>query len=289
MPPMPPLPLHDTSAPMAIDYYSPNSLSAALYDIVESVTRPPAPEIAFYRHIADGPAQSILEIGARTGRVAIPLAEDGHRVHGLELSADMLRIAEAKREKCPEEVRERLFFHQGDMRAFDLKQAFNLVLVPFRTFNFLLTDADRDAFFACLRKHLIFSSRAVIDTWGKPLAPAPLRPDGLIHKGIIDVQGTNHLVGVAARDEVLDAETQTGRLTVDYAVLTKDGAVTRSQSETLRLRWAERADMLRLFNRHGFRMVAEYGGFDRQPPTDGSGDRIWVVELDPLTVYARRR
>ena len=59
-----------------------------------------------------GPGGSALELAVGTGRVALPLAARGVRVHGIELSAAMLAAAAARRPGA-----EQVTTTQGDMTS----------------------------------------------------------------------------------------------------------------------------------------------------------------------------
>src|SRR5687768_3124067 len=80
----------------------------------------------FYENLArsvDGP---ILELGVGTGRVAIPLAQEGYDVVGLDASASMLAVA---RERLAEEKLRKgsVELIEGDMTAFELGRRFGLI------------------------------------------------------------------------------------------------------------------------------------------------------------------
>ena len=56
----------------------------------------------------------LLELGCGTGRLLIPLAEAGYRVTGVDLSPEMLRIAQMKAEAAG--VADRVTLIEGDYR-----------------------------------------------------------------------------------------------------------------------------------------------------------------------------
>ena len=62
----------------------------------------------------------VAELGCGTGSVTERLAKAGYEVTALDLSGDMLTIAERKREELPEEVAERILYVQQDMRELAL-------------------------------------------------------------------------------------------------------------------------------------------------------------------------
>lgn len=261
-----------------MDYYSPNSLSAALYDIVENVLRPLEPEVTFYKRLAARVATPILEIGSGTARLALPLAEAGHRIYALEQAAEMIKVAEKKLRAAAPDVRERLYLVQGDMRCFDLRTTFNLVIVPFRTFNFLLTPSDQGAFFSCLNRHLAIDGTAVIDTWCPP-GPPGLQPDASASTLTIVLGDTNHRIVLSRSRDVIDLEAQTAEGETKYAITTPDGAILRQQTEVLRMRWTDPSEMHDVIRQHGFRVEAELGGLDGGAALDES-DRIWIIQRD---------
>ena len=87
----------------------------------------------------DGP---ILDVGAGTGRVALPLAAAGHEVTALDAEPAYL---DALRERDPSIARV-----VADARHFDLS-GFGLVIVPMQTLQLL---DDRGGFFASARRAL---------------------------------------------------------------------------------------------------------------------------------------
>jgi SAM-dependent methyltransferase len=109
---------------------------AALYDL--DAPHGPDAAIDWFRAIAGRTGGPVLELGCGTGRVAIPLAQDGHDVVGLDRSPAML--ARAERHARREGVTLRLV--EGDMRSFSFSEAFPLIAIPFNTF-LMLAPSDR--------------------------------------------------------------------------------------------------------------------------------------------------
>ena len=109
---------------------------AAIYDSVHKDLE----DVPFWVEEARASGGPVLELGCGTGRVAIPIAQAGVSIVGLDDSVRMLRIARAKAKRygLGGEV---LRFVRGDMRAFRLDEAFSLVIIPARSFLFLLSVA----------------------------------------------------------------------------------------------------------------------------------------------------
>lgn len=112
-------------------------------------------DIAWYRALALdlGPARRILELGAGTGRITLPLLADGHRVSALDRMRPMLDHLEAK--VAPGD-RARLQVVVGDMTAPPLADAsFELVIAPFNALQHLYTHDDLLACFREARRVLV--------------------------------------------------------------------------------------------------------------------------------------
>ncbi|WP_158279387.1 class I SAM-dependent methyltransferase [Azospirillum humicireducens] len=261
---------------MSERYYGQGSFSAALYDLIDGALCPEN-EATFYRTLAIGTGTPIVDIGAGTGRLTFALAEAGHEVIGVDLSCDMLAVAQRKRDAADETVKNRTSFIQADIRALDLGRRTDLAIAPYRIFNFLLTDEDRSRFLDGLHRHLSDRGRAIIDCWGASDNSSRLRPANQNRRILVNLEGTPFNVARTFKSDKVDQVRKVAEFTVGYEILDKDNRVLKSKDEVLELRWCAPDEMRSLFERHGFRVLSELGGFDAMPATL-PGDRIWVVE-----------
>jgi len=118
------------------------------YDLEEgerSVAR-----IAFYCDLAKAVGGPVLEIACGSGLVTIPLAAQGLEVTGVDLAHSMLEHARQKAEG------ENLNIHwiEADARSFDLRQAFQFVLLTGNAFQAFLRREDQEALLATVKQHL---------------------------------------------------------------------------------------------------------------------------------------
>ena len=111
-------------------------------------------DVEWYRRKAVESGGPVLELGAGTGRVTIPIAEAGIRVSAVDLDAGMLDKLRQKAATLPDEARSRVTVHQGDMRSFALDEQFALVIIPFRAFLHNLTRDDQLATLRRAHAHL---------------------------------------------------------------------------------------------------------------------------------------
>jgi len=95
-----------------------------------------------------GPAGAALELAVGTGRVALPLAERGVRVHGIELSPAMLRHLHTK------PGAEMVATTEGDMSSTRVEDRFDLVYLVFNTIGNVTSQDGQVAVFANAAAHL---------------------------------------------------------------------------------------------------------------------------------------
>jgi len=111
-----------------------------------------------------GPA---LEFAIGTGRVAVPLAERGVPVTGIELSPPMIDQLRTKVDAgtIPVVV--------GDMATAIAAGRYTLVYLVFNTISNLLTQAEQVACFRNAARHLVAGGRFVIELWVPELRKLP--------------------------------------------------------------------------------------------------------------------
>ena len=115
-------------------------------------------DVSFYQSLAEYHGDTVLELGCGTGRVAVPLAQSGLRVTGVDINAAMLAIAKRRMG-----ARKGLTLKRGDMCRLDLKQTFALVTVPLGGVQHLASvEAFADAI-ATIARHLAPGGVAVVD------------------------------------------------------------------------------------------------------------------------------
>lgn len=114
-------------------------------------------------------SQSLLDLGCGTGRHDFLLAEHGYRVTGVDMSADMLKVANAERAKrlaaggaAPPD------FAQGDVRTLRLGARFDAVVSLFHVMSYQTSNDDLLAAFTTLREHVAPGGVVLFDAWYGP-------------------------------------------------------------------------------------------------------------------------
>jgi SAM-dependent methyltransferase len=236
-------------------------------------------EIDFYRELATeahSHGRSVLEVACGTGRVAVPLAREGVEVVGLDLSSAMLEVA---REKSVDMGT--LRWVQGDMRSFELGEAFGLVIIPGHSFQNLVTAADQIACLESIRRHLVPGGLLVVHLDHQDVSwLGDLRRD---RGGVFEMAGQFSHPTTGRPVRTLQAwsyepstQTATGQ-TVWEEIGANGEVVDRWESGPLRFHCVFRFEMEHLLALTGFEVEAVYGDFFRKELTDESEGMIWVA------------
>lgn len=234
-------------------------------------------DVTFYLEEARISGGPILDLGCGTGRLLFPLLSAGFDVSGLDASAAMLNLAKQKRDQLSPEVASRLHLHQGDMSNFELRQQFALILIPFRSFQLLLTPEAQRQCLMCILRHLALGGRAIINLFDPRydlIVPGEhqreSQPRGLTHP----VSGNHVLVEILKRFS--DPITQTFRERWRFTETDSNGAQIRQEENELQMRWTFRYEMRHLAESCGFIVEAEYSDFQRSPPQYAK-EQVWVL------------
>jgi phospholipid N-methyltransferase len=106
-------------------------------------------------HAKGGP---VLELGIGTGRIALPLSSREIRVHGIELSPDMVTELRSKRGA------ERIAVTIGDFAETRVDGQFSLAYLVFNTIMNLTDQADQVRCFVNVAEHLVPNGLFVVET-----------------------------------------------------------------------------------------------------------------------------
>jgi SAM-dependent methyltransferase len=104
-----------------------------------------------YARLTGGP---ILELACGTGRLLIPIAQAGYRIHGLDLSGAMLRLLKMKMRRLPPDVRRRIKLYQGDMLRFSPPIRYPLAILAYNSLQELETPAECGLLFKHVQGYL---------------------------------------------------------------------------------------------------------------------------------------
>jgi SAM-dependent methyltransferase len=232
--------------------------SAHLYDLFDA-----KPNVAFFGHYVHR-AGEILDVGAGTGRISIPLARRGVRVYAVEPSPAMRRAFENKLREEPV-LREDIVLVAGDARAFELERTFPLAFLS-GSFDHLLGDEEWLAALRNIGRHLAPGGRLVFDVFLGLMENSPLSLAGEAQVGGREIR---RFVG----GRVLPEQRKETRLVFEVY---EDGALIERIEERSLVGITTREAVHRLLKLAGFALRHEWGRYDWRPFEEG--DALLIVE-----------
>jgi len=210
---------------------------ARLYDL--DLSEDPG-DLDLYLALAGRTGGPILELAVGSGRLAVPLAADGHDVTGVDLDPAMLARARRAADDAGNATARRIRLVEGDARTIRLDGAgtsgtFRLASIPLNSIFLMGGRADQAAAVATLAAHLAPGGLAVVDAW-LPDAEDLARYDGrLILEWVREEPGTGRTV-TKSGSAVFDQTTGVARLTTIFeAGLPGEAPVRWVRTDRLRL------------------------------------------------------
>ncbi|MFH1141018.1 MAG: class I SAM-dependent methyltransferase [Chloroflexota bacterium] len=244
---------------------------ADIYDQVHVLTE----DVPFWVEEALASGGPVLELACGTGRVAIPIAQAGVPVVGLDSSAAMLKLARAKARRLRLGA-ERVRFVRGDMRSFSLAQRFPLAIIPFRSFQLLLSVAEQHQALEAVRVHLSPGGRLIFSLFVPGLDLLTRDPSIPMSDYEVAQPRSGHRLLVSLRSQY-DTFNQVAAVRTSIQEVDERGAVVGETHRDHQLRYLYRFEVQHLLAACGYEVVEVYGSFDREPLSESSTEMIWVA------------
>ncbi len=243
---------------------------AALYDYEYRRRRA---DVTFYRELASRrKPKRILELGAGSGRVTIPLARDGHEIVAIDRSRSMIAKLAGRVASLPAAAAKRVTVLPGELCTFSAPGKFDLVIAAFNVVEHLYTRGEVAACLARVAEHLAPGGAFVFDVQLPDLAwlvrdPTTKRPT---------FYSTNHDYDPISQIVVI-------RLYYDPV----DG---KGPSRIVKLTQRKffPAELEALVAGAGYRVTARYGDFF-WAPLDGTAESQVLVCERPVSPSRSRR
>ena len=213
------------------------------------------PTVDFLADVARGGA--VLEFAIGTGRIALPLAARGLRVHGIELSPHMVERLRSKPGAAAIDVT------IGDMTTTRVAGSFAVVYLLFNTIMNVTTQAEQVAVFRNAAAHLEPGGCFVVEVVVPQLRRLPVGEVGRVFELEAD-----H-VGIETFDDLV------GQVSWSHHWMSVDGRLVR-HSAPYRYVWPSELDLMAQLA--GLRLRERWGTWSREPFTSESTSQVVVYE-----------
>lgn len=227
-------------------------------------------DVPFWLALAEREGGSVVEWGAGTGRIAIPLSKAGFDVTAVEVSEEMVERGRSKGESV-EWVR-------GDMRSAKPDKRYRLAICAFNSFLCLTSLDDALDFLSNAREHL--EPGGLLGVEVSAFSPEELAEDSEEPKCQHDFTRdmTSGKLGRFSLSRY-DAASQIMEMRLFYELYGDNDTSRHQRAHDLKIRVTNRDELILMLRLAGFEVEAVYGGFEGE---------MFTVESDHLIVLARR-
>ena len=243
-----------------------------VYDLTHTLSD----DIPFWIEEAISCGGPIIELGSGTGRVSIPIAEAGVPILGIDNSTAMLKLARMKGRKLklnPPLLR----FAKGDMRNFSTDSAkFPLAIIPFKSFQSLLSVADQYLALNMIRSCLEPKGKLIIDLFMPDLEMLTEHSSSPVynHESIDPKTGNRTRVWSEYRCDNFNQIINT-HWTIEE--LDVNGTLKHKVNKYSQMRYLHRFEIQHLLANLGYQVLEIYGSFDRAPLNESSTEMVLIA------------
>jgi SAM-dependent methyltransferase len=200
------------------------------------------------QRIAPG-AKTILELGCGTCGHAVHLAAEGYVIHGIDISNEMLKLAEYRLKEIPHPIASRISISHGDIRDIRLGQRFDVVIGLFHVISYLPTNDDLKATFKTAKIHLKDGGLFLFDCWYGPAV--------LTHPPSVQVKRMDdeHVSVVRIAEPVMHANKDLVEVNYQIFIIDKNHGDTEVVEETHVMRFLFKPEIDLLLSLEGFQAL----------------------------------
>ncbi|MBV9145332.1 MAG: class I SAM-dependent methyltransferase [Acidobacteria bacterium] len=234
-------------------------------------------DVQFYVEVARRFGGPVLELACGTGRVLLPIAQNGISIDGVDSSPAMLEQLNKKLAQQEASVRQRVSVFSGDLRSFRGERRYGAVIIPFRPLQHMYTLDDQIAALKTAAFHLTDDGVLAFDVF----YPRPESMLAGIGEEKLELEWNTKddppkTIRRSVRKDSVDKIAQHFSATYLYRTY-RDGKLIREETAPLKMSWYTYPHLQALFLLAGLEPVEEYGDFDRTPMNNDSRQMIFVM------------
>ena len=213
-------------------------------------------------------AKSILDMGCGTGKHAQLLCDKGYKVHGIDLSKDMLKIANKRRKGKKKQLR----FTHSNIQELNLKKKFDVVVSLFHVMSYQNTNEELLKAFQVAKKHLKKDGIFIFDFWYGPavLTDLPVTRVKRLEDKKIKV--------TRVAEPTLNVMTNVVDVNYDIFIENRKSKNIITKKELHKMRYFFDTELKVLCESIGFSIVKRYKWMSCEKPDFGSWNVVWVLK-----------
>lgn len=209
-------------------------------------------------------AKSILDLGCGTGRHAALLAQTGYKVHGIDMSKDMLAVANESTDG------EHIVFSCDDVRLARLDKTFDVVVSLFHVISYQTSNDDLLKAFTTAYEHLNPGGVFIFDCWYGPavLSDRPTVRVKRLEDEAIEV--------IRLAEPVMHANENLVDVNYHVTIRSKADGTEEVITETHRMRYLFKPEVDLLLGETGFKIEGFFEDMTGNEPGYGTWNVVFV-------------
>lgn len=211
--------------------------------------------------------ETILDLGCGTGKHDKILCDKGYTIHGVDISEEMLNIAELRRKGRESE----LTFSQSDITQLELGKKFDVIVSLFHVISYQNTNDLLDRVFSVVINHLNKGGLFIFDFWYGPavMADPPRKKIKKLENETIKITRITETQMLA----------HLNRVDVSFNISAKNIKENTEfkKKELHQMRYFFDTELEMLCDKHGFQIDQKYEWLTYKKPSSKTWSVVWVV------------
>ncbi|WP_151961548.1 class I SAM-dependent DNA methyltransferase [Acinetobacter bereziniae] len=213
-------------------------------------------------------AHTLLDLGCGTGKHAELFCDRGFTVHGIDLSLDMLSIAEKRRVS----KENRLSFSHSCIQSLRLDKKFDVVTSLFHVMSYQVSNQELIQAFKVAKEHLVDEGIFIFDFWYGPavLTEQPVTKIKRLENDLIKV--------IRFAEPTLFP--QKNSVDVNYDIFVQDklkNAVFMEKNELHKMRYLFDMELDFICDLIGFQVLNKHKWMSTESPSFNSWNVVWIL------------
>jgi SAM-dependent methyltransferase len=230
-------------------------------------------DVSLYQNFAELCGSPLLELACGSGRLLVPLAQEGYEMTGVDSSARMLGLAHDALQQAGVAARCKLV--QEDMATLHLEQKFRLAFIALGSFGHLCTRREQKQTLQAVRAHLATGGKFILDISNADVRYMEHLSGQMLHQGTWQRDD-----GTFLSHFVSPASSPTRRLLelMHFYEEHKQGEAVRRTVIKTYLYVFERNEVELLLEQAGFSVTDVYGDYELSPYEHDSPRMIFIAD-----------
>lgn len=210
---------------------------------------------------------TLLDMGCGTGKHAELLCDTGYQVHGIDLSKDMLKIAEQRRLG----KESRLSFGHSDIQNLTIDQKFDAVISLFHVMSYQNTNQELIKAFQVAKNHLVENGVFIFDFWYGPavLTDLPITRIKRLENDLIKV--------TRIAEPVIYPQQNTVDVHYDVFIQDQNNKEVVEKNELHKMRYFFDMELHLICEQIGFEVLDKFKWMSSDSPSLDSWNVVWIL------------